>query len=96
MPKSLLGKYAGGLLIIFLLCLVTVFIGVRNGMTPPGSLQARIIGVSMLVTGLATFITGLISLIKYKDLSPTIILTIIFGIIAMLIIVMEISEMIGL
>jgi len=96
MPKSLLGKYASGLLILFLLCLITLFIGLRNGMIPRGSIQAMIIGISMLITGLATFITGLISLIKYKDRSPAIILTIIFGIIAVLIIIMVVSEMLGL
>ncbi len=96
MPKSLLGKYAIGLLIIFLLCLIAITIGVNSGITPRGGIQARTIGVSMLITGLATFITGLISLTKYKDRSPAIILTIIFGIIAVLIIVMEVSEMIGL
>jgi len=96
MPKSLLGKYASGLLILFLLCLIIIIVGVNNGMTPRGSIQARIIGLSMLVTGFATFITGLISLIKYKDRSAAIITTIIFGVIALLIIVIEISEMIGL
>lgn len=96
MPKSLLGKYALGLLIIFILCLFAITIGVNSKITPRGSIQARIIGVSMLITGLGTFITGLISLIKYKDQTPAIILTIIFGIIAVLIIVMEVSEMIGL
>ena len=59
MPKSLLGKYASGLLILFLLCLITVVIGIATGMTPRGSIQAIIIGISMLITGLATFITGL-------------------------------------
>ena len=96
MPKSLLGKYASGLLILFLLCLIIISIGVRNGMTPRGSIQARIIGISMIITGLATFITGLISLIKYKDRSLAILLTVVFGIIAVLITVMEISEMLGL
>ena len=96
MPKSLLGKYASGLLILFLLCLIIIIVGVNSGMTPRGSIQAKIIGTSMLVTGLATFITGLISLIKYKDRSAAIITTIIFGVIALLIIVIEISEMIGL
>ena len=95
MPKSMLGKYSFGLLILFLLCLITITLGVNTGMTPRGSIQARIIGISMLITGLATFITGLISLIKYRDRSPAIILAIIFGIIAALIIVMEVSEMIG-
>jgi len=96
MPKTLLGKYAIGLLIIFLLCLITIIIGVNSGITPRGSFLARMIGVSMLITGLATFITGLISLKKYEDRSPAIILTIIFGAIAVLIIVMEVIEMIGL
>ena len=81
-PKSLPGKYALGLLIIFLLCLIAITIGVYSGITPRGSLQARTIGVSMLIAGLAAFITGLISLIKYKDRSPAIISTIIFGAIA--------------
>jgi len=61
MPKSLLGKYASGLLILFLLCLIAVYIGIATGMTPRGSIQAIIIGTSMLITGLATFITGLIT-----------------------------------
>ena len=96
MPKTLLGKYAIGLLIIFLLCLITIIIGVNSGITPRGSILARMIGVSMLITGLATFITGLISLKKYEDRSPAIIVTIIFGAIAVLIIVMEVIEIIGL
>ena len=96
MPKSLLGKYASGLLIFFLLCLIIIIVGVNSGMTPRGSIQARIIGLSMLVTGLATLITGLISLIKYKARSAPIVTTTIFGVIALLIIVIENSEMIGL
>ena len=89
MPKSLLGKYALGLLIIFLLCLITIIIGVNSGITPRGSIQARTIGVSMLITGIATFITGLISFTKYGDRSPAIILTIIFGVFAILLLFME-------
>ncbi len=96
MPKSLLGKYASGFLILFILCFLAVVIGVNSGMIPRGSIQANIIGISMVITGLATLITGLISLIKYKDRSPAIILTIIFGIIAVLIIIMAVSEMLGL
>ncbi|MEJ2105142.1 MAG: hypothetical protein P8X47_11275 [Ignavibacteriaceae bacterium] len=96
MHKSLLGKYASGLLLIFLFCLITIIISVDNGMTPRGSIQAKVIGTTMLASGLVTFITGLISLVKYKDQSPAIILTVIFGVIALLIIVIEISEMMGL
>lgn len=96
MPGSRLGKYASGLLILFLLSLTIIVIGVRNGMTPPGSIQAQIIGTFMLITGLSTFITGLISLIKYRDRSILVLLTVIFGLIALLIIVMEVSEMMGL
>ncbi len=95
MPKSLLGKYASGLLILSLLCLITVIFGARNGMTPPGSIQARIIGISMLIMGVAAFITGLISLVKYEDRSPAIILTLFFGIIGVFITIIEVSEMIG-
>jgi hypothetical protein len=96
MPKTLLGKYAIVLLIIFLLCLITIIIGVNSGITPRDSILARLIGVSMLITGLATFITGVISLKKYEDRSPAIKLTIIFGAIAILIIVIEVMEIMGL
>jgi len=95
MPKSRLGKYASGLLILFVLSLITVILGINIGMTPRGSIQAIIIGIFMLITGLATFITGLISLIKYKDKSLAIILSIIFGCIALLITLMEVPELIS-
>jgi len=95
MPKSLLGKYASGLLILFLLCLTTISLGLQYGMTPPGSLQARMIGTSMLVAGLAAFVTGLVSLIKFRDRSPAVIVTVVFGVVAVLITVMEVGEIVG-
>jgi hypothetical protein len=95
MPKSLLGKYASGLLILFLLCLTTVSYGLQNGMTPPGSIQARIIGTSMLIAGLAAFVTGLVSLIKLRDRSLAVVVTVVLGVVAVLITAMEVGEMVG-
>jgi len=95
MPRSLPGKWASGLLVLFLLCLATVSLGLQNGMTPRGSIQARIVGTSMLIAGLAAFVTGLVSLIKFRDRSPAVILTVVFGVVAVLITVMEVGEMVG-
>ena len=100
MPKSLLGKYALGLLIIFLLCLILLILQFNTGITLLVSLPDMTFGVPVVITGIATFITGLISLKKYKDRSPVIILTIIFGAIVVLstvlVILKEVIDLIGL
>jgi hypothetical protein len=50
------------------------------------------VGVCMMIAGIATFITGMMSLYKLKDRSFVVILAIIFGFLAVLIIVMEVVE----
>ncbi len=95
MPNSMLGKYASGLLVLFLLCLATVMYGLQYGFTPRGSLQARVIGTTMLVAGLAAFLTGLVSLVKFKDRSVAVVATVVLGSFAVLIVLMEVLEMTG-
>jgi hypothetical protein len=45
-----------------------------------------------MITGIATFVTAVVSLVKFKDRSVVVILATIIGIIAMLIVVMEVVE----
>jgi hypothetical protein len=70
--------------------------GLQYGFTPPGSIQARIIGTSMLVAGLAAFVTGLVSVVKFRDRSVAVVLTVVIGVFAVLIVAMEVAEAIGL
>jgi len=53
------------------------------------------IGTSALIAGLAAFVTGLVSLIKFRDRSPAVIVTVVFGVVAVLMTVMEVGEMVG-
>jgi xanthosine utilization system XapX-like protein len=53
------------------------------------------IGTSALVAGLAAFVTGVVSLIKFRDRSPAVIATVAFGFLAVLITAMEVAEMAG-
>jgi xanthosine utilization system XapX-like protein len=64
-------------------------------MTPAGSMQARIIGTSSLIAGLAAFVTGLVSLIKLRDRSPAVIATVVLGALAVLVTLMEAAEGLG-
>jgi hypothetical protein len=82
-------------MILFLLCLATISLGLQYGMTPAGSLQARMIGTSALIAGLAAFVTGVVSLIKFRDRSPAVMATVVFGFLAVLITAMEVGEMVG-
>jgi hypothetical protein len=95
MPESNLGKYAGGLLVAFLVLLATLFFGVNFGGLPRGTSLTRTVGICTAIAGLATFATGLVSLIKFKDRSFVVILAVFFGAIAVLLITMETLEVIA-
>ncbi len=45
-----------------------------------------------MIAGIATFVTGVVSLTKFKDRSFVVILAVIFGSLAILIIIMEAAE----
>jgi hypothetical protein len=92
MPKTKLGKWAGGLLAVFLLLLIALILGMKLLGILPGTLLARIVGICMMIAGIATFVTAVVSLVKFKDRSFVVILATIIGIIAMLAVVMEVVE----
>jgi hypothetical protein len=92
MPKTKLGKWAGGLLAVFLLFLIALTLGMNLLGILPGTPLIRIVGICTMIAGIATFVTAVVSLIKFKDRSFVVILATIIGIIAMLIVVMEVVE----
>ena len=46
----------------------------------------------MFISGIAAFVTGTVSIIKFKDRSPVVILAVAFGFIAVLLVIMEVVE----
>ena len=69
LPRTLIGKWAGGLLLVFVVLLVWMIVGINFGGMEPGSFLARVAGISMLVVGATTLVTALLSRIKFKDRS---------------------------
>ena len=92
MPKTKLGKWAGGLSAVFLLFLIALILGKPLLGILPGTPLIRIVGICAMIAGMATFVTAVVSLVKFKDRSFVVILATIIGIIAMLIVVMEVVE----
>ena len=92
MPKTKLGKWAGGLLAVFLLFLIALILGRNLAGFQPGTPLIVIVGICAMIAGIATFVTAVLSLVKFKDRSFVVILATIIGIIAMLIVVMEVVE----
>ena len=46
----------------------------------------------MIISGIAAFVTGTVSLMKFKDRSLVVLLAVVFGFIAVLIVIMEVGE----
>jgi len=92
MPKTKLGKWAGGLSAVFVVLLIVV-INERNWLgLKIGDPRLIMLGTCMMISGMAAFVTGTVSLIKFKDRSPVVILAVVFGFVAVLIIIMEVVE----
>ena len=92
MPKTKLGKWAGGLSAVFLVFFIALILGRNLVRILPGTPLIVIVGICAMVTGIAAFVTGAISLFKFKDRSFVVILATIFGSIAILIFIMEVVE----
>ena len=89
MPKTKLGKWACVLLIVFLVSLIALIIFLNVLGFKRGSVELVVPGIFMTISGLATFVTGAISLFKFKDRSLLVIIATIFGFLAFLRFVME-------
>jgi len=92
MPKTRLGRWAGGLLAVFLVFLVALILGMRLAGMAPGTPLIIVLGTCMMLAGIAAFITAVISQVKFKDHSIVVISATVFGFIAILIVIMEVVE----
>jgi len=79
MPKTKLGKWAGVLLAVFLVSLLMVYIFLNVIGFRRGSVEILVPGIFMMIAGMATFVTGAVSLFKFKDRSLLVILATISG-----------------
>ena len=95
MPKTKLGKWAGGLLAVFLVFIITVTLLLNLAGSQPGSPELIILGIFAGVAGIAAFFTGIVSLIKFKDRSFVVVLATIIGALAILMTIMETVEVIS-
>ncbi len=93
MPKTKLGKWAGVFMAVFLVSVIALILEGRLLGSPPGSLPMRITGTLMMIAAVATFISGAVSLIKFKDRSFVVILAVILGFIASLMTIIEVVEL---
>ncbi len=93
MPKTKLGKWAVALLVVFFVSLLIVLIFLNVIGFRRGSVETLVPAIFMMIAGMATFVTGAVSLFKFKDRSLLVILATIFGFIAFLLVVMELVEL---
>jgi hypothetical protein len=94
MPKTKLGKWAVALMAVFFISLLIVLLFINVIGLRRGSVETVAPGIIMMIAGVATFITGAVSLFKFKDRAALVILATVFGSLAVLIALMEIVEII--
>lgn len=92
MPKTKLGKWAGISMAAFVVLLIAVLnsrnlLGLRAG-----DPLLIMLGTCMMISGIAAFVMGTLSLIKFKDRSPVVISAVVFGSVAVLIAIIEAVE----
>lgn len=86
-PKTTLGKWAGGLSAVFLVFFIALILGRNLAGLRPGTPLIVTIGLCAMFAGIATFVTAIVSLMRFKDRSLVVILATIFGFLAILMII---------
>jgi hypothetical protein len=94
MPKTRLGRWAGGLLAVFFMFLVLLILGMKLAGLAPGTPLIIVLGTCMMLAGMATFVTAVISQIKFKDHSIVVMAATVIGFIASLLITVEVVEIV--
>jgi hypothetical protein len=92
MPKTKLGKWAGGLLAVSVVLLVALILGMKLAGSMPGTPLIITLGICTMISGIAAFVTGVVDLIRFKDRSLVVILAVVFGFFASLLMIMEVVE----
>jgi hypothetical protein len=95
MPKTRLGRWAGGLLAVFLIFFIVLILGRNLAGLAPGTPLIIVLGNCMMFSGIATFVTAVISQVKFKDHSIVVMAATVIGSIAILLIIVEIVEVVG-
>ncbi len=91
MPKTRIGKWSVGLLLLFGLSVLTIILMQR----PPGDPLLLIPGLCAAASGVATFVTALIGLFKQKDRTFLVIFCAIIGFFVTLTVISEVIEGVG-
>jgi len=91
-PKTKLGKWADGLLVVSLVFLIALILGRNLAGLRPGTPLIITVGIGWMIAGIAAFVTGGVSLIRCKDRSFIVILAIIFGFLTLLAFILEVVE----
>ena len=69
LPKTSLGKWSVSLAIVCIMLLVLLMVLIGQSGMERGSVVANILGISLIISGIAALVTGLISIIKAKERS---------------------------
>jgi hypothetical protein len=91
MPKTKIGKWSVGLLLLFGLFVLTTILMRRAGHYP-GDPMLVIPGLCAAALGVATFVTALISLFKHKDRTFLVGFCAVIGFLVSLIVIFEVIE----
>ncbi len=94
MPKTRIGKWSVGLLLLFGLFVLIIIIMGRTG-HHPGDPVFVIPGICAGALGIATFVTALIGLFKQKDRTFLVIFCAIIGFFVTLTVISEVIEGVG-
>ena len=88
MPKTLLGKWSVLFIILFLLLFVVfqilVLSGQRGGDTFFSNMTLTIPALSMAISGIASFSTGVISIVKDREKSLLVFIATVIGLLVLL------------
>ncbi|WP_228488821.1 hypothetical protein [Raineyella fluvialis] len=92
MPTSVLGRWAVGAALLWLVLLGWVFFGLNSGLMMPGSAPALIVGTSMAIAGPVTLVLAAVGLWKYRDRTWSVILAGVCGFLGSILFFVELSQ----
>jgi len=94
MPKTVLGKWAIRLIVVFFILFavfqVLVAIGQRGGEKFFDNLLLAIPGLLMAITGIGSFFTGIVSVARYKERAFLVFIATLIGLLILLFVLGEI------
>jgi hypothetical protein len=91
LPKTSLGRWSVGLAAAFILLVVLLAVLTLLGGLQPGRVRlvALIVAAAFGISGIGSFVTGLISMIKSKERSVLVFLAVVVGLFALIVLLGE-------